>query len=62
MAQAKDCTLYSSHLAAVYKRNHSFIDPNLWYSEDELRKQLESFASAFVLTAPWKPVQEAGLC
>ncbi|OLQ06623.1 hypothetical protein AK812_SmicGene10076 [Symbiodinium microadriaticum] len=47
--------LYSSHLAAVYKHNHSFIDPNFWYNEDELRKHLENFASAFILTAQERP-------
>ena len=24
--------------------NHDFFDPNVWYNEDELRKQVESFA------------------
>lgn len=47
--------LYSSHLAAVYKHNHAFIDPNLWHNEDELRKQLEQFSSACIITAQEKP-------
>ena len=47
--------LYSNHLAAVYKHNHAFIDPNLWHNEDELRKQLEMFSSAWILTAQEKP-------
>ena len=48
-------SLYSSHLAAVYGHNHSFIDPSLWFNEDELRKQLESFAASWILTAQEKP-------
>ncbi|CAE7630170.1 unnamed protein product [Symbiodinium sp. CCMP2592] len=48
-------SLYSSHLAAVYKHNHAFIDPNLWHNEDELRKQIESFATSFIITAQEKP-------
>ena len=42
-------SLYSNHLAAVYGHNHSFIDPN-WHNEDELRKQLESFAHCFIVS------------
>ena len=48
-------SLYSSHLAAIYRHNHAFIDPNLWHNEDDLRKQLESFAGAFIITAQEKP-------
>ena len=48
-------SLYSNHLAAVYGHNHSFIDPNLWHNEDELRKQLESFAHCFIVTAQETP-------
>ena len=47
--------LYSSHLAAVYRCNHAFIDPNLWHNEGELRKQLEQFSSASIITAQEKP-------
>ena len=47
-------SLYSAHINAVYGVNHAFIDPNIWYDEHELRKQVEQFASCFILT-----VQEA---
>ena len=47
--------LYSNHLAAVYGPNHAFIDPNPWHNEDELRKQLEQFSGACILTAQEKP-------
>ena len=33
-------SLYSSHIAAVYARNHAFVDPNLFHNEEEMRKQL----------------------
>ena len=48
-------SLYSSHLAAVYGHNHPFIDPNLFHNEEEMRKQLESFAHSFIITAQEAP-------
>lgn len=48
-------SLYSSHLNAVYGHNHAFIDPNIWYDEPELRKQIEQFAGCFILTAQETP-------
>ena len=48
-------SLYSSHLNAVYGHNHAFIDPNIWYDEQELRKQIEQFAGCFILTAQEAP-------
>ena len=48
-------SLYSSHLDAVYKPNHKFIDPNIWYDETEMRKQVEQAAGCFILTAQEKP-------
>ena len=44
-------SLYSSHLNAVCGQNHAFIDPNIWYDEQELLKQIEQFAGCFILTA-----------
>ena len=35
----------------MYKHNHSFFDPNIWYSDEELRKQARSCARCFILTA-----------
>eukprot|EP00439_Symbiodinium_sp_Y106_P048856 s193_g6.t1 len=37
-------SLYSLHLSEMYKHNHSFFDPNIWHLDEELRKQVESFA------------------
>ena len=48
-------SLYSAHINAVYGMNHAFIDPNIWYDEHELRKQVEQFASCFILTAQEAP-------
>ena len=48
-------SLYSSHLNAVYGHNHGFIDPSIWYDDQELRKQIEQFAGCFILTAQEAP-------
>ena len=48
-------SLYSGHLDAVYGANHSFIDPNIWYNEEEMRKQVSQCAGCFILTAQEKP-------
>ena len=48
-------SLYSSHLDAVYVSNHAFIDPQIWYDEHEMRKQVEQSAGCFILTAQEKP-------
>ena len=43
-------SLYSTLLAAMCCHNHAFIDPNLWFQEDEFRKQIEQFAHCFIFT------------
>ena len=48
-------SLYSTLLAAMYCHNHAFIDPNLWFQEDELRKQIEQFAHCFIFTGQEPP-------
>ncbi|CAE7406374.1 ABCB1, partial [Symbiodinium pilosum] len=48
-------SLYSAHLDAVYGPNHRFIDPNIWYNEEETRKQVSQCAGCFILTAQEKP-------
>ena len=37
-------SLYTNHLAAIYKSNHSYFDPNIWYLDEEMRKTIEEFA------------------
>ena len=39
----------------MYKHNYSFFDPNIWHLDDELRKQVESFARCFILTGQEAP-------
>ncbi len=48
-------SLYSHHLNAVYGHNHAFFDPNVWYQEDELRKQIEQFAGCIIITGQEAP-------
>ena len=48
-------SLYSQHLAEMYKHNHAFFDPNIWHQEEELRKQIESFARCFIITGQEAP-------
>ena len=48
-------SLYSAHLNAVYGQNHAYIDPNIWFDDQELRKQVEQFAHAMILTAQEAP-------
>ena len=43
-------SLYSMLLANVYKTVHSYFDPNIWYLDEELRKQVESFVGCMILT------------
>ncbi|CAE6926624.1 ABCB1 [Symbiodinium sp. CCMP2592] len=48
-------SLFSAHLDAVYSPNHRFIDPNTWFDETEMRKQVEQSAGCIILTAQEAP-------
>ena len=48
-------SLFSQHIAEMYGHNHAFFDPNIWHIEEELRKQVESFARCFVITGQEAP-------
>ena len=37
-------SLYSLHLSEMYKHNDVYFDPNIWYLDEELRQQVETFA------------------
>ena len=37
-------SLFSLHLDSMLGHNHGFFDPNVWFNEDELRKQVETYA------------------
>jgi hypothetical protein len=42
-------------LSAIYGPLHTYFDPNIWYHDDELRKQVEQFIGCIVLTAQEAP-------
>jgi hypothetical protein len=48
-------SLYSAHLDAMYGALHTFFDPNVFYHEDELRKQIENFVGSIILTGQEAP-------
>ena len=35
---------------AMYGSNFAYFDPNIWWNEDEMRKQVEQLNGCFVLT------------
>ena len=41
---------YSTHLQAMYSHNFAFFDPNVWFHEDEMRKQIENLNGCCILT------------
>ena len=48
-------SLFSLHIDAMLGSNHGYFDPKVWYNEDELRKQIESFARCIVITGQVAP-------
>ena len=50
-----DTLRYSLHLATMYGHNHAFFDPNIWHIDEELRKQVETFAKCFIMTGQEAP-------
>ena len=34
----------------MYGHNFAYFDPNIWYNEDEMRKQVEQLNGCFILT------------
>ena len=46
---------YSLHLSTMYGHNHAFFDPNIWHLDEELRKQVETFAKCFIMTGQEAP-------
>ena len=48
-------SLDSAHLDAVSAPTHKFIDPNIWFDETEMRKQIEQSAGCFILTTQDAP-------
>eukprot|EP00435_Cladocopium_sp_Y103_P038419 s1353_g10.t1 len=48
-------SLYSTHLHAMYGHNAAFFDPNIWFNEDEMRKQVEQLNGCCILTGQETP-------
>ena len=49
-------SLYTAHLAAMYgERSHKFFDPNIFYHDEELRKQVEQLWGGIIFTGQEKP-------
>ncbi|CAJ1456297.1 unnamed protein product, partial [Effrenium voratum] len=48
-------SLYSSHLQALYGHNFAYFDPNIWYHEEEMRKQVEQLNGCIILTGQETP-------
>ncbi len=43
-------SLFTTHLAAVVGRLHAFLDTNIYYSDDELRKQADNLVGRLIVT------------
>ena len=48
-------SLYSTHLRAMYGHNFAFFDPQIWFQEDEMRKQVEQLNGCIILTGQETP-------
>ena len=48
-------SLYSTHLHAMYGHNFAFFDPQIWFQEDEMRKQVEQLNGCIILTGQETP-------
>ena len=48
-------SLYSLHLQCMFGHNFAYFDPNIWFNEDEMRKQVEQLNGCCVLTGQETP-------
>ena len=48
-------SLYSSLLDAMFGHLHAFFDPNIWYNDEEMRKQIANMEGCVILTAQEAP-------
>ena len=48
-------SLYSAHLQALYGHNFAFFDPQIWFHEEEMRKQVEQLNGCIILTGQETP-------
>lgn len=54
-------SLYSTHLQAMYTHNFAFFDPNIWFQEEEMRKQVEQLNGCIILTGQETPGTRSAL-
>ena len=48
-------SLYSSLLDAMFGHLHAFFDPNIWYNDEEMRKQIGNLEGCVIMTAQEAP-------
>lgn len=48
-------SLFSTHLQAIYCHNFAFFDPQIWFNEEEMRKQVEQLNGCIILTGQETP-------
>jgi len=48
-------SLHSLLLHAMHEGSAAFFDPNVWYNDEELRKQVEQWSGCFLLTGQESP-------
>lgn len=48
-------SLYSTHLQSIYRHNFAFFDPQIWFHEEEMRKQVEQLNGCIILTGQETP-------
>ena len=48
-------SLYSTHLRAMYGHIFAFFDPNIWFNEEEMRKQVGQLNGCIILTGQETP-------
>ena len=48
-------SLMSAHLAAMYQDLHKYFDPNIFYTDDELRKVVDTLVTGRIFTGQERP-------
>ena len=48
-------SLFSAHLQAMYGHNFAFFDPQIWFNEEEMRKQVGNLNGCIILTGQETP-------
>ncbi|CAE7641706.1 unnamed protein product [Symbiodinium necroappetens] len=45
----------------MYGHNFAYFDPNIWYHEDEMRKQVEQLNGKFIMTGAYEDIDRDGI-